>query len=132
MIKEENESVVDYFQVRNDKKGKKRSELKAKWQEEGDLKFYSWDFRENYTYITYLKNFKTIFASPEARKRVKVFSHLSKLIKTRNPFQIKSHHQKMMLRHKTLDAIIEFLKVKILKYLKTNPKGIEEIDALNA
>lgn len=70
---------------------------------------------ENYTYITYLVNFRPIFNSQVERKRVKVFRHLSTLIKTRNPHQIKSHHQKMMLRHGDVDAIIEHLTQKINK-----------------
>lgn len=131
MLKEEDDSPVDYFNITVDKKKEKRSELKLKFEEGSDFKFYSWDFRENYTYITYLKNFKSVLASPESRKRIKVFSHISKLIKTRNPFQIKSHHQKMMLRHKNIDAIIDYLKLKILKYLKGYPRGITEIEAIN-
>jgi hypothetical protein len=37
----------------------------------------------------------------------------------------------MMLRHKHVEAIIEYLKLKILKYLKNCPKGIEDIESLN-
>ena len=71
-----------------------------KLKEKGSpFKFYSWDVMENYTYITYLMNFRYVFDSQLERKRVKVFQHLSHLIRTRNPHQIKSHHQKMMLRH---------------------------------
>ena len=66
----------------------------------GDINYYGWDYIENYGYISYLSNFRFIFESPEERKRIKVFNHISQLVKTRKPYQIKSHHQKMMLKHK--------------------------------
>ena len=86
---------------------------------------------ENYSYITYLTNFRYIFDSQAERKRVKVFRHLSKLIKTRNPHQIKSHHQKMMLRHRTVDQIIEYLRIKITKELSLKPEYISVIEKIN-
>jgi endo-alpha-1,4-polygalactosaminidase (GH114 family) len=96
------------------KKITSRRELKTIKEAESNYKFYGWDLMENYAYIAYLINFRHIFDSQLERKRVKVFRHLSKLIQTRNPHQIKSHHQKMMLRHQNVDAIIDFVKEKVL------------------
>ena len=76
-------------------------------------------------------NFRYIFDSQLERKRVKVFQHLSQLIKTRNPHQIKSHHQKMMLRHVNVDNIITFLKHKISKEIDANPEYIPIIERIN-
>jgi hypothetical protein len=100
---------------------KSRRLLKSLKEKDSTFKFYGWDFAENYTYITYLSNFRSIFNSHEQRKRVKVFRHLAKLIKTRNPHQIKSHHQKMMLRHQSVDNIISFLKAKISNEIENKP-----------
>ena len=103
-----------------------------KLKEKGSpFKFYSWDVMENYTYITYLMNFRYVFDSQLERKRVKVFQHLSHLIRTRNPHQIKSHHQKMMLRHQNVDNIISFLRNKINKDLECNPEYIPVIERIN-
>lgn len=83
-----------------------------------------WNFKENYTYIAYLRNYRFIFDSAYARKCVKVFRHISKLVKTRKPFQVKSHHQKMMMRHKNVDRIIEYLKLKVLTFLRDSPNSM--------
>jgi len=105
--------------------------LKKLKEKGSSYKFYSWDVMENYTYITYLMNFRYVFDSQLERKRVKVFQHLSMLIKTRNAHQIKSHHQKMMLRHENVDNIISFLKDKISKELDTNPEYVPIIERIN-
>jgi hypothetical protein len=49
------------------------------------------------------------------RKRLKVFSSLAGLITTRSPVQIKTHHHKMLNRHKTVGSIIEYFQDKLAK-----------------
>ena len=110
---------------------KSRRVLKSLKEKDSNYKFYGWDLMENYTYITYLTNFRHIFDSHIERKRIKVFRHLSKLIKTRNPHQIKSHHQKMMLRHQNVDTIIDFIRNKITKEIASKPEYVQIIRRLN-
>jgi len=38
----------------------------------------------------------------ELRKKVRIFRLISNYIPTKNSKQVKSHHQKLMLRHRTL------------------------------
>jgi hypothetical protein len=37
----------------------------------------------------------------------------------------------MLLRHRRVEGIIEYLKIKILKFLKANPQGILDIETIN-
>lgn len=42
-----------------------------------------------------------------SRKKYQVYMHMSKFMKTRNHNQIKSHHQKMMMKYGSIDHIIK-------------------------
>jgi hypothetical protein len=44
------------------------------------------------------------------RKSVKINVKMGSYLKTRNPLQCRSHHQKMLEAHKTVQGIIAFLK----------------------
>lgn len=44
----------------------------------------------------------------EFRRKNKVFLQISQASKTRSTHQVKSHHQKMMERHKSVEAIINY------------------------
>ena len=110
---------------------KSRRVLKRIKERDSNYKFFGWDVMENYSYLTYLTNFRAIFDSQALRKKVKVFHHLSMLIKTRNPHQIKSHHQKMMLRHGDVDQISSFLKDRISKEIELHPNYIPIIERIN-
>ena len=45
----------------------------------------------------------------EQKKFTRMFLLMTKYVTTRTPKQIKSHHQKLMLKHKTLKAVLENL-----------------------
>lgn len=95
------------------------------------LKFYSWDYRENYTYITYLNNFRGVFSRGDERRKEKIYTHISKLLTTRNSHQIKTHHEKMIMRHKDIDGIIDYLRQNIIKHIKKYPESVKKIELIN-
>ena len=123
--------MPNYEQLEPKKTVKSRKILKMMKEGNGDINYYGWDYLENYGYICYLSNFRFIFDSPEERKRIKVFNHISQLVKTRKPYQIKSHHQKMVMKHKEIDEIITALKLKVYKFLKNNPDCVDNVRKLN-
>lgn len=65
-----------------------------------------WSSKENKIYVQYLKNNKDMFKDKESRKKGKVLHRLAKLIKKRTYEQVKSHHQKMIIKYHTIDTII--------------------------
>jgi hypothetical protein len=66
-----------------------------------------------------------IFNSDELRKKNKVFSLLSASIVSRTTSQVKSHHQKMMKRHKDVENIIKFMERKFLRLATAATKTLE-------
>jgi hypothetical protein len=53
--------------------------------------------------------------SVEERKRTGIHTKMSKIIKARNPSQCRSHHQKMLVRFGSVDAIIDHFKDLLVK-----------------
>lgn len=47
------------------------------------------------------------------RKEKKIFIKMSKNVRTRVPEQCRSHHQKMMELHRTLEEIIRFFRKEV-------------------
>ena len=47
-----------------------------------------------------------------------VFSKLAKFMSKRTTSQAKSHHQKMMLRHKQVDKVIEYIDNRFVKKVR--------------
>jgi hypothetical protein len=77
--------------------------------------------------------------SLKERKSKKIHIKMSKLVKTRNPIQCRSHHQKMLAKFGSLENIIEEFRELIsdkntketsseqmLSYLTTEPESKEE------
>lgn len=69
-------------------------------------KYTFWSEEEDRIYVSYIKRNKRIMEDCQSRKKHKVFSEMSKLIKTRTAKQIKSHHQKMMKQYHSLKDIL--------------------------
>lgn len=65
-----------------------------------------------------------LFASKESRKSKRVFRLLSQKIKSRTIDQVKSHHQKMLLKFKSVEGIIELL-LDCKKLRKPRAKAVE-------
>ena len=70
-------------------------------------KYHTWNDAENYAYITYLSNYKWSFENESTRKKYQVFIHMAKFIRNRDHKQIKSHHQKMLLKYGDIDQAVE-------------------------
>jgi hypothetical protein len=70
-------------------------------------KYTYWSERENKIYVEYIRSNKELMAECKDKKRQRVFLHMSKLIKTRTPKQVKSHHQKLIKQHLSVDSIVQ-------------------------
>lgn len=74
------------------------------------------------------------------RKEKKIFIKMSKNVRTRVPEQCRSHHQKMMELHRSLDEIIRFFRKEVFpldqeeiheeKQVKTEAKQEEEVSPI--
>lgn len=68
-------------------------------------------------YYSFLVEFKYLFKSKELRKTERVFSQMSKHIRSRKTSQCKSHHQKVEKYYGSIENIISHYKA-ILSPLK--------------
>lgn len=91
---------------KNEKKVKKVPKKKAeKKSREGKC---HWGPVENKRYIDFLIKHKEIFMLPlQKKKDIKIYVLMSKYIKVRDSLQCRSHHQKILIKEKTIDGIIE-------------------------
>lgn len=72
-------------------------------------------------YVDFLEENKYMFLNKESRRSNKVFRLISEKIRTRTIHQVKSHHQKMLKKHKNIEGIIgQLLKSKAIKNEKNN------------
>ena len=64
-------------------------------------------------------------------KFLKFFTRMAKLIKTRTSHQIKSHHQKMMLKHRSFEMVINYVELVISFALLDSKNTCERIEKLD-
>jgi hypothetical protein len=74
-------------------------------EEEGRGK---WSATEQRHYVSFLENNLSEMKSRAARKSQKVFLQMSRLVRTRTAEQCRSHHQKVLKSHETVEEIIRF------------------------
>ena len=80
------------------------------------LRIGGWSTQENQIYLNFVVQNVDDFATEKARRTLKVFHRLSKILKKRTPDQCRSHHQKLQMKHgDNIEAIIEEIKRKIQK-----------------
>ena len=60
-----------------------------------------WTEEERNRYVLYVSNNLDVFQNSLQRRNRKIFEGMSKRIRTRNPNQCRSHHQKMMIKYQT-------------------------------
>lgn len=75
-----------------------------------DYKRTNWSAKETRPYLRFLVEHEDLFFSYATKKKARVFMNISLRVKTRDPNQVKSHHQKLLNRHHTVKAIIVFLR----------------------
>jgi hypothetical protein len=74
------------------------------------MKYYNWNDTENKQYLKFLKNKRALFdLTPLERQILKVNVLMSRKIPTRTSTQCYSHHQKMLVKHGSIDNIINNL-----------------------
>ena len=61
-----------------------------------------------------------MITSTEYRKKLRLFKKISTILGTRTPIQVKSHHQKLEDKYKTIPKIIDHLQVSIFGSRKTS------------
>lgn len=83
-----------------------------------------WTFEENKRYCLFLSQNLIIFDSEELRKKNRIFSLLSAFMKTRLTSQVKSHHQKMMKRHRDVRSILKFFERKLGEIFTEEPQTV--------
>ena len=91
-------TIIHAESIRESQRESPRESIKKYWTEE-----------ENLLYIAFFKRYPHFAESYAQRKANKIFIQMSKLITTRVPSQIKSHHQKLLMKYKTLDSVISHL-----------------------
>jgi len=70
-----------------------------------------WTKNEDLLYIDFFERFPHFAESFAQRKANKIFIQMSKFIRSRTPNQIKSHHQKLLLKHGSLNNALAYLSV---------------------
>ncbi len=66
-----------------------------------------WTLQENMKYVRFLQENREIFTSTkENRRLLKINKMISQSIGTRSPDQCRSHHQKMVKYHESIEGII--------------------------
>ena len=73
-------------------------------------KRHHWTSRETRVYLKYLQENEELFVDFKSRKSNKVFLNISKILKSRNANQVKSHHQKMVTKCGSIPSIIFLLR----------------------
>jgi hypothetical protein len=69
---------------------------------------YHWSEIEDLKYLEFIHRERRLFDLPLAeRKKMRIHHMMSKFIRTRNPCQCRSHHQKMISKFRTIDEIIQ-------------------------
>ena len=68
------------------------------------------------SYLNFLRDYQHMFENAEARKFGKVFTKLASAIGTRESQHVKSKHQKMMRRYKSVDSIIKAITYYMAKH----------------
>ncbi len=63
--------------------------------------------------MSYLKILSKYFYETAMAKMFRLFSRMSKMIKSRAANQIKSHHQKMMMKHKFISNVIKHIELEL-------------------
>ncbi len=69
-----------------------------------------WSQIENHKYITFIQKNRSSIDNQDKSKRSRIFNKMALYIKTRNPIQCRSHHQKLLKYYKTIEGIIKHLK----------------------
>ena len=88
------------FPEKKQKKIKKEGEKK---------KIKHWTKFENEIYISFLeKEGYKLSESVDEKRKTRPHYHMSKKVGSKDPRQCRSHHQKMINRHHTIDKIIDF------------------------
>jgi adenylate kinase family enzyme len=67
-----------------------------------------WSSREQRLYIQFLQENSLEIETKLSRKANKIFKKMSQVIKTRTADQCRSHHQKIINYHETVDRIIRY------------------------
>ena len=62
----------------------------------------TWSSQENHQYVNFFKDHMEFATNAELRKVEKVFNKMTQYIPTRTSIQIKSHHQKLLQKYKTI------------------------------
>lgn len=69
---------------------------------------FSWKSAESKKYISFLKKNSHLMSLPvEERKRIRINVIMSQYVKSKNPEQCRSHHQKMVLKYGSIQGIID-------------------------
>ncbi len=64
---------------------------------------HKWSTEENIKYVKFLAKNKQKFVGQDKTKRYRIFNKMALHLKTRNATQCRTHHQKMLLKYKTLE-----------------------------
>ena len=96
-LRDQNWPSFRELQVGESRKEKERLQGKGKWTRE-----------EQRAYIQFIRENMSEMETKLMRKSRKVFLNMSKLVRTRTADQCRSHHQKILLYHKSLEEIVRF------------------------
>ena len=70
-----------------------------------------WTEREEFLYFFFLKLKEADFQSYSTKKFAKVFDYFAHLVMTKDRVKVKSHHQRLMKRHKSIQFYMDYYEV---------------------
>lgn len=73
------------------------------------VKLNYWRPEEQQVYLEFLKEHMPMITSVAYRKAQRIFKKISMRLGTRSPIQVKSHHQKLEEKFKTIPRIISYV-----------------------
>jgi hypothetical protein len=82
----------------------------SKKQRRVDRLMGHWLPEENACYLAFLECSEQSFQAKGLRRRDKVFKAMAKTIRTRDPEQCRSHHQKMEKKYKSFEGLLAALR----------------------
>ena len=90
---------------------------------------YYWSVDENRRYCDFLMRYPNIFSLPtNQKKNMRVNVMMSKKVKTRNPQQCHSHHQKMVKKYGSIAEITTVMARELDMHVSETPKLEEDPD----
>lgn len=79
-----------------------------------------WTIQEDLYYFFYVSIRRNYYTTSNLRRKNQVFATFSNILKTRTATQVKSHHQKLLKKHKKIDKFLKYFEKRYAKLIAEN------------